>query len=198
MPVLLDMAISLDGFVDRGDGTDAGLYDWYFDPPPASRPVVDELVATTGAIVLGRGAFGTGDDATGWDDTPYAVPHVVVTHRPPAVRAGGPVDFRFVSSGVIDAIALASGLAGDRWVTIGGGPDVARQCLAAGLVDEVQLHLVPLVLGRGLPLFAGPPALTLTPLRVVDSPVVTHLRYRVTSITDAATVSVTDGAIRRG
>ena len=77
------MAISLDGFIGRADETDPGLYDWYFDPPAPSSRSIDELVETTGAIVLGRGAFGTGEDAGGWDDTPYDVKHFVVTHRPP-------------------------------------------------------------------------------------------------------------------
>jgi len=68
--VLLDMAISLDGYVGGPDGADVGLYDWYFSPSEVSRPVITELVETTGAIVIGRGAFGTGEDAEGWDDTP--------------------------------------------------------------------------------------------------------------------------------
>ena len=181
MPVLLDMAISLDGCIGRADETDPGLYDWYFDPSDVSKPVIDELVETTGAIVLGRGAFGLGDDAGGWDDTPYAVPHIVVTHNPPARPLEGPVDFTFVTEGVGAAIELARAAAGDRYVTIGGGADIARQCLAAGLVDEVQLHLVPIVLGGGIPLFDGSvPPLHLTRTRVVDGPVVTHLRYAVT------------------
>jgi dihydrofolate reductase len=180
MPVLLDMAISLDGCIGRADATDPGLYDWYFDPSDVSKPVIDELVETTGAIVLGRGAFGVGDDAAGWDDTPYAVPHVVVTHRPPARPLVGPVDFVFVS-GVAEAIERARAAAGERFVTIGGGADIARQCLVAGLVDEVQLHVVPIVLGEGIRLFDGiGSTLHLTKVRVVDGPVVTHLRYRVT------------------
>jgi RibD C-terminal domain len=65
--VLLDMAMSLDGFVSGPGGADIGLYDWYVEPTEASRPVVDELVETSGAIVLGRGAFGRGDDAEAWD-----------------------------------------------------------------------------------------------------------------------------------
>jgi len=81
MPVLLDMAISLNGHVGRDDGSDPGLYDWYFDPSEISKPVIDELVETTGAIVLGRNAFGQGDDTGGWDDTPYEVKHFVVTSR---------------------------------------------------------------------------------------------------------------------
>ena len=178
--VLLDMAISQDGFIGVPGDADPGLYDWYFDPSEASRPVVDELVATTGAIVLGRGAFGTGDDAEGWDDSPYAVPHFVVTHRPPAGRLDGPIEFVFVTEGVVAAVARAREAAGDRYATIGGGADVARQCLADGLVDELQLHVVPVLLGSGIPLFDGfGAALRLRKLRVVDAPNVTHLRYRV-------------------
>jgi dihydrofolate reductase len=185
--VLLDMAISLDGFVGRVDETDPGLYDWYFDPPSASKPVVDELVETTGAIVVGRGAFGTGDDAGGWDDTPYQVKHFVLTHRPPPPVPGRAVEFVFVPDGVHRAIELAKQAAGGRYVTIGGGADVARQFLAAGLVDELQLHVVPKLLGEGIPLFGGggggvlgpPLTRSLTKIRVVDSPIVTHLRYRV-------------------
>jgi dihydrofolate reductase len=178
--VLLDMAVSQDGFIGVPDVVDPGLYDWYFDPSPASRPVVDELVASTGAIVLGRGAFGTGDDAEGWDDTPYDVPHFVVTHRPPPARPGRAVEFVFVTEGVERAVARAREAAGDRYATVGGGADIARQCLAAGLVDELQLHVVPLLLGSGIPLFDGSSTrLRLTKLRVVDAPNVTHLRYRV-------------------
>jgi dihydrofolate reductase len=176
--VLLDMAISLDGMICGPDGADIGLYDWYFDPSAASRPVVDELVATTGAIVLGRGAFGLGDDAGGWADTPYRVPHVVVTHRTVPATSGR---VKFVAvEGVRAALEWACLAAGERWANIGGGADIARQCLAEGLVDELQLHVVPVVAGGGLPLFAPPgPAVHLTKLRVVDAPNVTHLRYRV-------------------
>ncbi len=180
-PVLLDMAVSLDGVVGGPAGEDVGLYDWYFDPNPVSKPVVEELVETSGALVIGRGAFGTGDDAGGWDDTPYQVPHYVVTHRelPPA-PAGRTVEFVAVIDGVERAIELAKEAAGDRYVTIGGGADVARQCLDAGLVDEVQLHVVPVVIGPGLRLFDGSTSRwRLRPTRVVDAPVVTHLRYDV-------------------
>jgi dihydrofolate reductase len=177
--VLLDMAVSLDGCVASVSGEDVGLYDWYFDPPAASAAVVRELVETTGAIVIGRGAFGTGEDA-GWDDTPYRVRHVVVTHRPPPADARWAVDFVFATEGPRQALEVAAAAAGDRWVTVGGGADIARQFLAAGLVDEVQLHVVPLIVGDGVRLFdASVGARRLRPLRVVDSTGVTHLRYAV-------------------
>jgi dihydrofolate reductase len=178
--VLLDMAISLDGLICGPGGADAGLYDWYFDPSEVSRPVVDELVTTTGAIVIGRGAYGTGDDAGGWDDTPYQVPHFVVTHRPPQAVRMRTVEFVFVPDGVRAAVELARKAAGDRYATIGGGADIARQCLAEHLVDEVQLHVVPVLLGDGVPLFDRSGAgWRLTKVRVVDAPNVTQLRYRV-------------------
>ena len=176
--VLLDLAVSLDGFIDGPDGADVGLYDWYAATSGPDAEIAEELVATTGAIVVGRGVYGRGDDATGWDETRYEVPHFVVTHRPQR-RPVGPVDFRFVE-GVREAVAAAIAAAGDRYATVGGGADVARQALDLGLVDEVQLHLVPVVVGAGTPLFTGPAAgWRLVPIRVVESPVVTHLRYRV-------------------
>lgn len=177
--VLLDMAISLDGFVGRPDDVDPGLYNWYFDPPAESKPVIDELVETTGAIVIGRGAYGTAEDAAGWDESPYQVKNFVITHRPPKPAPAGPVEFVFVTEGVERAIELAREAAGDRYVTVGGGADVARQLLRAGLVDELQLHIVPTLLGDGIPLFAGVTSdRPMTKIRVVDSPVVTHVRYR--------------------
>lgn len=176
--VLLDMAISLDGFIDGKDGADAGLYDWYAATSGPNHRVAEELVETTGAIVVGRGVFGREDDATGWDETPYEVPHFVVTHRPPA-QVPGPVDFRF-SGSVREAIEAAQEAAGHRYATVGGGADVARQALDLGLVDEVQLHLVPVVVGAGTPLFTqGSLGWRLASIRVVEAPDVTHLRYRV-------------------
>jgi dihydrofolate reductase len=108
------------------------------------------------------------------------VPHFVITHRPPRPVPGRAVEFVFVPEGVDAAIAAARDAAGDRYVTVGGGADIARQCLAAGLVDELQLHVVPILLGNGVPLFVGSaPSWQLTRTRVVDGPQVTHLRYRV-------------------
>jgi dihydrofolate reductase len=178
--VLLDMAVSLDGFVGGPGGADVGLYDWYFNPSEVSRPVIDELIATTGAIVIGRGAYGTGEESGGWNDTPYAVPHYVITHHPPTPVPSGAVEFVFVTEGVAAAIDAAKEAAGDRYATIGGGSDVARQALAAGQVDELQLHVVPLLVGDGVRLFDSfDHGWQLTKVRVIDGPNVTHLRYRV-------------------
>jgi dihydrofolate reductase len=180
--VLLDMVISLDGLICGPGGADGGLHHWYFNPSEVSRPIVDELVSTTGAIIVGRGAFGAGDAAGGWDDTPYPVPHFVVTHRPPQPAPRGMVEFIFVPDGVRAAVEHAQEAAGDHYATIGGGADIARQCLAERLVDEVQLHVVPVLLGDGVPRFDhSSTGWRLTKTRVVDAPNVTHLRYRVDS-----------------
>lgn len=178
--VLLDMAVSIDGFVGGPGGADAGLYDWYFSPSEVSRHVIDELVATTGAIVIGRGAFQTGEEAGGWEETPYAVPHFVITHEPPPPVPDRTVEFIFITGGVAAAIDRAKKAAGERYATIGGGADIARQCLAAGLIDELQLHVVPLIIGNGVRLFkCSERTWQLTRTRVIDGPNVTHLRYRV-------------------
>jgi dihydrofolate reductase len=149
-------------------------------PSEISKPVIVELIETTGAIVIGRGAYGTGEDSGGWDDTPYAVPHFVITHRPPAPVPGRTVEFVFVTDGVAAAIDAAKDAAGDRYVTIGGGADIARQALSAGLVDELQLHVVPILVGDGVRLFDSfDHGWQLSRIRVIDGPVVTHLRYRI-------------------
>jgi dihydrofolate reductase len=115
--VLLDMAVSLDGLIAGPGGSDAGLYDWYFNPTEVSSPVIGELVEATGAIVMGRGAFATGEEAGGWDDTPYGVPHFVITHHPPAPLPSRKVEFVFVTDGVAAAVDAAKKAAGGRYVT---------------------------------------------------------------------------------
>lgn len=179
--VLLDMAMSLDGFISTSDGSDAGLYDWYFDESnPVDHAAVKEIVDISGAIVMGRGAFGLGEDSGGFDDTPYDVDHFVITHRPPATPPGNP-RIRFVTTGIEDAIAAAKKSASDRYATVGGGADIAQQLLEAGLVDEIQLHIAPIVLGTGLPLFTGlTNRLDLRQTRAIAGERALHVWYEVT------------------
>ena len=119
----------------------------------------------------------------GWwgDEPPFHHPVFVVTHHPrePLVKQG--TTFTFVTDGVESAMAQARGEAGDKDVTIGGGARVAQQCIAAGLVDQMDLHLVPLFLGDGARLFddLGTELPELEQVRVVEAPGVTHIRYRV-------------------
>jgi dihydrofolate reductase len=174
--VFLDMAMSLDGFAGGASDEDSGLYDWYFTPSGNSRIVVDELLQTTGAIIIGRRAFG--DQPEGFD-TPYKVPHFVLTHtaRPSVARDGA--TFAFIDGGIASAIAQASAAVGEKEICVAGGPATAQQFLKAGLIDEIQIHLVPVLLGAGLRLFDIGAPVNLEQTRVLEAPGVTHFRYRV-------------------
>lgn len=155
----------------------------------ADDEVVAERLAGTGAILMGRRMFSGGDgpweddsNAGSWwgDETPFGVPVFVLTHHPrePLTKADG-TTFTFVSDGVESAVEQARAVAGDRDVVVYGGANVAQQVLNAGLLDELELHLVPVVLGGGARLLDGLDPRRLELARVVDSPAVTHLRYRV-------------------
>jgi dihydrofolate reductase len=153
--------------------------------------IVAEGLASTGAVVMGRKMFsgGTGrweDDpnADGWwgDEPPFGVPVYVLTHHARERKAmKGGTDFIFVTDGIESALEQARAVAGDRDVLVAGGGDAAQQYLRAGLVDVVQVHLVPVFIGEGVRLFDGIPldTVALEAERVVASPNVTHLRFRV-------------------
>jgi dihydrofolate reductase len=143
-----------------------------------------------GAVVMGRRMFNGGDgpweddpNPDGWwgDNPPFRVPVFVLTHHPrETVQKEGGTSFTFVTDGVESALAQAQEAAGDKNVHIGGGALAIRQCLATGLVDELELHVVPLLLGGGTRLFDGDIGdLRLEQVEVVSSPSVTHLSYRV-------------------
>jgi dihydrofolate reductase len=178
--VILDMAMSLDGFAAGPNGEDRGLNDWFFSPAGRSREIIEESIASTGAIVMGRRAYGVGDDAEGFSDTPYDAAHFVLTSKPPASTPKGNVSFTFVTDGIDSALEQARAAAGARNVAIGGGPSTAQGFVGAGVLDEIQVHLIPVLLGEGIRLFgrAGR-RLNLAPIRVVEAPDATHLRYRV-------------------
>jgi dihydrofolate reductase len=151
--------------------------------------VVEETVARSGATIMGRRMFSGGAgpwaddpnrDAWWGDEPPFHHPVFVLTHheREPVVKEGG-TTFAFVTDGIEAAYERARAAAGDRDVGIGGGADVAQQYLAAGLLDEVQLHIVPVLLGAGTRLFDGLRT-TFERTRLIDSPTgVVHARYRV-------------------
>lgn len=173
--VFLDMAVSLDGFVSGPSGEDGGLHDWYFAPAGASVLVLDELLRDIGAMVLGRRTFG--EQPEGFD-TPYKVPHFVLTHEAREPVENGGATFYFVSDGLGSAVARAKAAAGERDVCASGGAATAQALLQAGLIDEVQLHLVPKLFGGGLRLFENVRA-DLERTRVLEGEGVTHLRFRV-------------------
>ena len=173
--VFLDMAISLDGFVSGSDGGDAGLHDWYFSPSDADQPMLDDLLHGIGAMILGRRMVG---DEGGFE-TPYKVPHFVLTHRPRSPVDVDGATFTFVTDGVEALLAQARAAAGDKDVCVAGGAETARQFLEAGLLDEIRLHVAPVILGGGLRLFDGVAPVRLEPAQTLASPGATHLRYRV-------------------
>jgi dihydrofolate reductase len=148
--------------------------------------VAAEVVQGTGAYVMGRNMFGGRGpwDETwrGWwgDDPPFHVPVFVLTHhaRQPLAMLGG-TTFTFVTGGIEDALAQARAAAGDGNVSIAGGASTVQQYLAAGLLDELYLHVVPVVLGAGERLLENVGNPTLEPVKVVASPAVTHIKYRV-------------------
>jgi dihydrofolate reductase len=156
----------------------------------ADSDVLAESVANTGAVVMGRRMFSGGagpweDDpnADGWwgDDPPFHVPVFILTqHARETVTKQGGTSFTFVTDGIEAALELARAAAGDKDVAIAGGADVIQQYLKAGLIDEFQVHVAPLMLGDGVRLFDRLDSQPkLEGIRVIESPNVTHLKYRV-------------------
>jgi dihydrofolate reductase len=151
--------------------------------------VIDEHLRAIGATVMGRRMFSGGEgpweddpNASGWwgDTPPFHHPVFVLTHHPrePLALKGG-TTFTFVTEGIEAALALAREAAGEQDVAVAGGANVIQQSLYADLIDEFQLHVAPVLLGGGVPLFAGGPAepLRMVRSRVIESPGVAHLRY---------------------
>lgn len=197
----LSMSISADGYIagprqsaehPLGVGGQL-LHGWHLGPEkdhPVNRQVVAEMLDNMGATIMGRNMFGPirGDwEASGWEgwwgaEPPYHCPVYVLTHfaHDPIEKAGG-TTFHFVTDGIESAYTQAKAAAGDRPISIAGGASCARQAIEAGLVDEIDLQVNPVILGSGERLFdgfpAGTPALEL--VRVLDAPGVAHLRYRV-------------------
>jgi dihydrofolate reductase len=193
--VTCDMAVSVDGFVagpnqslDKpfGDGVGDRLHRWMFEQPEANAAAIEAIDAPR-AYVMGRNMFGPDRGAwdqqwKGWwgEDPPYHAPVFVLTHHPrePLTMLGG-TTFTFVTDGIESALAQAREAAGDGDVAIAGGGATVNQYLAAGLIDELRLHVAPVVLGVGERLFDGVGDLDLERLDVSATDLVTHMTYRV-------------------
>lgn len=203
--VTADISISLDGYaagpdvsmeLPLGQGGER-LHEWMFElegwrerhglaggHTGRGSDVLKEAAAMTGAYVMGRTMFDLGFPHWG-EAPPFRVPVFVLTHRPQApLRMTGGTTFTFVTDGIGRALAVARAAAGRRNVALAGGPQTIQQYLHAGLVDELQIHLVPTLLGDGRQLFdrlaAGRVHLECD--RVIESPGVTHLRFQVRAI----------------
>jgi dihydrofolate reductase len=155
----------------------------------ASTPVVEELQLNVGATVMGRNMFGGGPGPwsedppwNGWwgDNPPFHTPVFVLTHhsREPLEMEGG-TTFIFVTDGIESALEQARQAADGQDVLLGGGANVVQQYLAAGLVDEFELHIVPILLGDGERLLENVGNLKLEQVRAIQAPGVTHIKYRV-------------------
>jgi dihydrofolate reductase len=200
--IIADISVSLDGFVTGpnpgldnglGDGGDA-LHTWAFSDDPEDRRIVSQATTRSGAVVLGRRLFDVVDGPGGWnDEIGYGAgevgkpPFVVVTSSPPESVRLADLDWTFVTTGLADAVAAAreraEAASSDRGqeldvVLMGGGATVGS-ALVAGLVDTLSLHLAPVVLGAGTPLFTGGTSRTLVQRSVIATTTATHLTYDV-------------------
>ncbi len=178
--VVAGMTVSLDGFVQDANGSTDALYPDLAELQDSAY--MKAMQARTGAALMGRRTFDMAGDPDGYaDGYELQVPIFVVTHTPPPVepKRNERLFFTFVTEGVGSAVAQAAEAAGERDVTVVGGVDLNRQLLAAGLVDELHVDVMPVLLGSGLRLFDGTPPLLLEKLGVEEAGARTSLRFRV-------------------
>jgi dihydrofolate reductase len=183
------ISMSLDGFITAsnqtpqnpmGDGGDR-LHEWAFGSDETNRRYLQGSIDGLGAVIAGRRTYDTSVPWWGADGPsgPARRPVFVVTHRPPS-GSPAPGVYRFVTDGLESALRQAQAVAGDKDVTVMGGADLGRQYLAAGLLDELEIHLIPVLFGGGTPMFAALPGhVRLEPVEVLPTPSATHLRYRI-------------------
>lgn len=195
--VIAEITMSLDGYVtgpqpDTEHGLGHGgevIHRWVFEShdSPVDRQILESSGESTGAVIMGRRTFDFVDGPNGWDDDiNYAYDHdtttqppvFVVTHDAPgATRLQG---FTFITDGIEAAVQAACDAAGERDVSVMGGAETIDRAIAAGVVDELRIHLSPVLMGNGTRLFAHVDAqINLVPERAVTTPHATHLTYRV-------------------
>jgi dihydrofolate reductase len=189
--VIFEISVSLDGFITDPsasvgtplEGNDPGrLHDWKFDAKTETDDaIVEEMYASTGAVLIGRRMFDVGFEPWG-DPPPFGMPVFIVTHeqREPLPMQGG-TTYTFVTDGIEAALELARAAAGDKNVGVWGGANIMKQYLEAGLLDEMQIHLVPMLLGSGIRLFEDldPEGMELRRTSSIETPGATHFRFEV-------------------
>lgn len=200
--VTADLMMSLDGYIagpnvrpdnPGGDGAMrlhewiAGLASWRErqgltgGEDNQESELVREWFDATGAVVMGRMMFDTGEEPWG-DDPPFRTPVFVLTNRPrPQLVKEGGTSYTFVTEGIESALEQATAAAGQRNVDVAGGANTIQQFLRSGLLDELSLHVLPVLMGQGLRLFdrLDPQHIELERIHVIDGPNATHLKYRV-------------------
>ena len=150
--------------------------------------VMKETIANVGAYIMGRRMYSGGEgpwendpNPNGWwgDTPPFHVPVFVLTkYKRETVSKKGGTSFVFVSDGVKSAFSQAKKAAGKKDISIAGGANVIQQFVKAGLLDELQIHMAHILLGGGTPLLDNLGDTTLEKMRVIDSPLVTHFKFR--------------------
>jgi dihydrofolate reductase len=189
--VILDITMSLDGLIAEPNDDTTRLHGWLFNGDTSSKysslfklskgsaRVFDDLVRTTGSIITGRRTY----DLTGrWGGShPVSNSVFVLSKDAPKDIPEGSTTFTFVTDGIESAVRQAKKAAGKKNVYLMGGANVAQQCIKAGLVDEMTLHVVPVLLVDGIRLFdnLGGKQIELEQIEAVDAPGVTHLHFRV-------------------
>src|SRR5919107_3993754 len=186
--VIFDMSMSLDGFVKASNATserplgDGGerLHEWAFGEDERDREVLAGGVKGSGAIIAGRGTY---DDSLPWwgADGPHPPTRVfVLTHEAPHALPEGSV-YTFVTDGIESALEQAKAAAGDKNVAVMGGAEIGQQFIRAGLIDEISIHLVPVLFGSGTRMFdyLGGEHIQLESAGVIETLEAMHLRFRV-------------------
>ncbi len=193
--VVATMSISLDGIGSGvhqteerpfGEVPPEALHSWMFETPDENRAEIDAIV-DAGAFIMGRNMFGPvrGEwdrDWRGWwgPNPPYHAPVFVLTHHPrESLEMEGGTTFHFVTDGIHAALERAREVAGGRNIHVAGGVSTTNEFLAAGLIDELMLHITPNILGGGLRLFEGVGPVRLEQIAGRPASLATHVRYRV-------------------
>ena len=188
--VIFDISMSLDGFVNAanvrpeepmGDGGQR-LHEWAFGDDERNRELLAEAVDAVGAVIAGRRTYDVSVPRWGADGPtgPARGPVFVITHAKAEDAAEGGV-YTFVTDGIESALEQAKAAAGDKDVAVMGGADIGQQYIRAGLVDEISIHLVPVLFGGGTRMFEhlGGEHIQLETVEVIENPAATHLRFRI-------------------
>ncbi|MCI0709746.1 MAG: dihydrofolate reductase family protein [Chloroflexi bacterium] len=179
--VTANMSMSLDGFIAGPHDDVERLHEWMFPPRGNFQQVLDEMFKTVGAIIMGSRMFKLGEEPWG-NDPPFHMPAFVLTHeaRPVLVKEGG-TTFTFVDDGIESALKQARAAADDKDVMVTGGANAIQQYINMGVLEEIRIHMIPVLLGDGIPLFdnLGDMPIELEQVEVIEGQGVTHLRYRV-------------------
>jgi dihydrofolate reductase len=183
--IVLSMSMSLDGFVA---GTNISpqqplgengmrLHDWIFvDKTGADEKVMEELMSDSGAVIAGRRTYNVGIDGGWGGSSPFPMPAIIISKTVPEKMVEG---FHFID-GIENAVKLANKIAGEKNIWVMGGANIAQQFVKAGLLDEIQINIAPILLGKGARLFEGNVQLTdLERMRIIETPSATHIRYKV-------------------